>query len=88
MRVEVKPCALMIHNPNAEIRLPREMWLGIPEFFLDGKLLVLVGRGVRGSANTLGRHFAPPAGVGEPHSKALTVRQPHACGDVSLTLRS
>ncbi len=33
---EVKPRALMIHNPNAETPLPREIWQGIPEFFLDG----------------------------------------------------
>jgi hypothetical protein len=33
---EVKPHALIIHNPNAEIPLPHEMWQGIPEFFLDG----------------------------------------------------
>jgi hypothetical protein len=33
---EVKPRALMIHNPNAEKPLPHEMWQGIPEFFLDG----------------------------------------------------
>ncbi len=32
---EVKPRALMIHNPNAEMQLPRDMWQGIPEFFLD-----------------------------------------------------
>jgi hypothetical protein len=33
---EVTPGALIIHNPNAECPLPREMWLGIPEFFLEG----------------------------------------------------
>lgn len=33
---EVKPRALIIHNPNAEMPLAREMWQGIPEFFLDG----------------------------------------------------
>jgi hypothetical protein len=33
---QVKPCALIIHNPNAEVPLPREMWEGIPEFLLDG----------------------------------------------------
>jgi hypothetical protein len=33
---EVMPLALIIHNPNAELPLPREMWHGIPEFFLDG----------------------------------------------------
>jgi hypothetical protein len=33
---EVKPRALIIHNPNAECPLPREFWAGIPEFFLDG----------------------------------------------------
>jgi hypothetical protein len=32
---EVKPRALMVHNPNAEMPLPRDMWQGIPEFFLD-----------------------------------------------------
>jgi hypothetical protein len=25
----------MVHNPNAEMPLPRDMWQGIPEFFLD-----------------------------------------------------
>ena len=30
---EVKPRALIIHNPNAEIALPRDMWQEIPEFF-------------------------------------------------------
>jgi hypothetical protein len=33
---EVKPRPLIVHNPNAETPLPREMWSGIPEFFLDG----------------------------------------------------
>jgi hypothetical protein len=33
---EVKPCALIIHNPNAECPLPHDIWSGIPEFFLDG----------------------------------------------------
>jgi hypothetical protein len=33
---EVKPRALIIHNPNVEMPLPREMWQGIPEFFLEG----------------------------------------------------
>jgi len=33
---EVKPRALIVHNPNAEMPLLREMWEGIPEFFLDG----------------------------------------------------
>jgi hypothetical protein len=33
---EVKPRALMIHNPNAESPLPREIWREIPEFFLQG----------------------------------------------------
>ena len=33
---EVKPRALMIYNPNAETPLPREIWQGIPEFFLEG----------------------------------------------------
>jgi hypothetical protein len=33
---EVEPRALLVHNPNAEMPLPREMWWGIPEFFLDG----------------------------------------------------
>ncbi len=33
---EVTPDALIIHNPNAEFPLPREMWFGIPEFFLEG----------------------------------------------------
>jgi hypothetical protein len=33
---EVKPRALMVHNPNAEMPLRRDMWQGIPEFFLDG----------------------------------------------------
>ncbi len=32
---EVKPRALMVHNPNAEMPLPRDMWQGIPEFFLE-----------------------------------------------------
>src|SRR5262249_32618753 len=32
---EVMPRALIIHNPNAEMPLPREMWRE-PEFFLDG----------------------------------------------------
>jgi hypothetical protein len=32
---EVRPRALIIHNPNAEKPLSREMWRGIPEFFLD-----------------------------------------------------
>jgi hypothetical protein len=35
-RGEVKPRALIIHNPNAETPLPREIWNGIPKFFLDG----------------------------------------------------
>jgi hypothetical protein len=34
---EVRPRALFVHNPNTEMPLPREMWQGIPEFFLDGK---------------------------------------------------
>jgi hypothetical protein len=33
---EVKPQALIIHNPNAECPLSRDTWSGIPEFFLDG----------------------------------------------------
>jgi hypothetical protein len=33
---EVKPRPLIIHNPNAECPLPRDIWAGIPEFFLDG----------------------------------------------------
>jgi hypothetical protein len=33
---EVKPRALMVHNPNAEMPLPHDLWQGIPEFFLDG----------------------------------------------------
>jgi hypothetical protein len=33
---EVKPSALIVHNPNAETPLPAEMWQEIPEFFLDG----------------------------------------------------
>jgi hypothetical protein len=33
---EVKPRALIIHNPNAETPLSPEMWQDIPEFFLDG----------------------------------------------------
>ena len=33
---EVRPRALVIYNPNAEMPLPRQMWQGIPEFFLDG----------------------------------------------------
>jgi hypothetical protein len=33
---EVKPNALIIHNPNAECPLPRDIWSGVPEFFLDG----------------------------------------------------
>ena len=33
---EVKPRALILHNPNAELPLPRDIWAGIPEFFLDG----------------------------------------------------
>jgi hypothetical protein len=30
------PRALILHNPNAESPLPRDIWAGIPEFFLDG----------------------------------------------------
>jgi hypothetical protein len=33
---EVKPRALIIHNPNAERSLPRDVWHGIPEFFMEG----------------------------------------------------
>jgi len=33
---EVRPRALLLHNPNAEMPLPREFWHGIPEFFLGG----------------------------------------------------
>lgn len=33
---QVQPRALIIHNPNAEMPLPRDMWVEIPEFFIDG----------------------------------------------------
>jgi hypothetical protein len=39
---QVTPRALIIHNPNAESPLPREMWLGIPDFF--SKEITGVGR--------------------------------------------
>jgi hypothetical protein len=33
---EIKHRALIVHNPNAHVRLPRDPWLGIPEFYNDG----------------------------------------------------
>src|SRR5258708_4164420 len=31
----VKHRALIVHNPNADVPLPRDPWLGIPEFLCD-----------------------------------------------------
>jgi len=33
---QIQPSALIIHNPNAECPLRRDIWSGIPEFYLDG----------------------------------------------------
>jgi hypothetical protein len=33
---EIKHRALIVHNPNAHVSLPRHPWLGIPEFHNDG----------------------------------------------------
>jgi hypothetical protein len=33
---EIKHRALIVHNPNALVSLPRDPWVRIPEFYNDG----------------------------------------------------
>jgi hypothetical protein len=33
---EIRHRALIVHNPNAHVTLPRDPWLGVPEFYNDG----------------------------------------------------